>query len=66
MASLVKAWPIGASVLLLLAAFPPFNLGFLVFVGLVPWLQSLKNASGKGAVRSGFVFGFLFMLGQLY
>lgn len=66
MASLVKAWPIAVSVLLLLAAFPPFNLGFLVFVGLVPWLQSLKNASGKGAVRSGFVFGFLFMLGQLY
>lgn len=66
MASLVKAWPIGASVLLLLLAFPPFNLGFLVFVALVPWLLSLRETTGKGAVRSGFLFGFLYMLGQLY
>lgn len=65
MASLVKAWPAGASVLLLLAAFPPFNLGLLVFVALVPWLVSLRKAEGWAAVRSGFLFGFLYMLGQL-
>lgn len=65
MASLAKAWPAAASALMLLAAFPPFNLGLLVFVALVPWLVSLRSASGWGAARSGFLFGFLYMLGQL-
>ena len=65
MASLVRAWPIAASALLMLAAFPPFNLGLLVFVALVPWVISLQKATGWGSVRSGFLFGILYMLGQM-
>jgi apolipoprotein N-acyltransferase len=55
-----------ASALLLLLAFPPFNLGLLVFVALVPWLVSLRESSGREAWRSGYVFGFLFGMGQLF
>jgi apolipoprotein N-acyltransferase len=49
-----------------LLAFPPFNLGLLVFVALVPWLNSLRNTTGREAWKSGYFFGFLMGLGQLY
>lgn len=49
----------------MLAAFPPFNLGLLAFVGLAPWLVSLRNAKGWEAFRSGYFFGLLYMLGQM-
>jgi apolipoprotein N-acyltransferase len=62
---ITKAWPIAASVAMLLAAFPPFNLALLVFVALAPWLVSLKGASNWGAFRSGYLFGLLYMLGQM-
>lgn len=61
MASLVRAWPAVASALLMLAAFPPFNLSLLVFVALVPWFASLRKTTGWGAFRSGYVFGFVFL-----
>ncbi|MCC7230279.1 MAG: apolipoprotein N-acyltransferase [Fimbriimonadaceae bacterium] len=63
---LVKAWPCLASALLLSAAFPPFNLGLIVFVALAPWLLSLRASSGKEGFRSGYLFGFLLMLGQFF
>jgi apolipoprotein N-acyltransferase len=63
--SITKAWPIATSVVLLLAAFPPTNLVFLVFVALAPWIVSLKGATNWGAFRSGYLFGLLFMLGQM-
>lgn len=66
MRRLSKAWPIAASSSLLLAAFPPLNLGLLVFVALVPWLLSLRGSSAWGAFRSGYVFGVLFWLGQMH
>lgn len=60
----VKAWPAALSAGLTLLAFPPFNLGFLVFVSLVPWLVSLDQKSGKEGFRSGYSFGLVFMGGQ--
>lgn len=65
MASLVKAWRAALSAVLFWAAFPPLNLGLIVFVALAPWLISLKNTDGKGAVKSGLVFGFLFLAAQM-
>jgi len=59
-------WPSVLSAVLLLLAFPPFNLGLLVFVGLVPWLISLRNMTGKEAWRSGYGLGFVYGLGQLF
>lgn len=66
MARLVKAWPCLASAVLINLAFPPFNLGLLVLAGLVPWLTSLKDCDGKQGFRSGWTFGFLLMLGQMF
>ncbi len=65
MARLVKAWPCLASAALVSLAFPPFNLGLLVLVGLVPWLGSLREANGREGFRSGWTFGFLMMLAQM-
>jgi len=64
MARLAKAWPCLASALLVNLAFPPFNLGLLVFVGLAPWLASLRESTGKQGWKSGWTFGFLLCLGQ--
>lgn len=65
MVRLAKAWPCAASAMLLLLAFPPFNLSLLVFVALTPWLLSLKEEGARG-FRSGYMFGFLYMLGQMF
>ncbi len=65
-ARLVKAWPCVASAALVLLAFPPFNFGLLVFVALVPWLISLRETNGRQAWKSGYFFGCLMGLGQLY
>jgi len=59
-------WPSLLSALLLLLAFPPFNLGLLVFVALVPWLISLRTMTGKEAWRTGYGLGFVYGLGQLF
>jgi apolipoprotein N-acyltransferase len=66
MASLARAWPAALSALLAALAFPPLNLGLLVFIALAPWFLSLREATGKGAVRSGLLFGFLFMGFQMH
>lgn len=60
MARIAKAWPIFASHALMLLAFPPFNLGLLVLVAMVPWFISLSQTDTKGALRSGLLFGALF------
>jgi apolipoprotein N-acyltransferase len=65
MSRLTKFWPPAASALLLSLAFPPFNLGLLVFVALVPWLMHLQDADGRRGWRSGYLLGLLFGLGQL-
>lgn len=65
MARLAKAWPCLASAALISLAFPPFNLGLLALVGLVPWLGSLRECNAKQGFRSGWTFGFLLMLAQM-
>ena len=54
-----------ASALLMLGAFAPFDFSLLVFVALVPWLRSLADGDGKRALKSGFVFGVVYMGGQM-
>lgn len=54
----MKTWLLVlGSALLYLAAFPPFNLGLLVFVALVPWLLSLQHATRRQAGWGGFLWG---------
>lgn len=60
-----KVWPIVASAALFSLAYAPANLSLLVFVALVPWLESLRHTNGGGAVRSGLTFGVLFWLFQM-
>jgi apolipoprotein N-acyltransferase len=60
----VRLAPI-ASALLLLAAFPPFDLRLLVFVALVPWLRAFPYGSRKEVRQAGLTFGFLFIAGQM-
>ncbi len=57
--------PAVLSALLCLAAFPPLNLGLLVFVAWVPWLLRLRKGDGRLGFRSGLAFGFVFLLGQM-
>ncbi len=64
--SLKRSWPIAASVLLLGLAFPPLNLALLVFVAAAPWLASLRDTDDRGALRSGFTFGLLYFLVQMF
>ncbi len=61
---LLNAWPIVASALLFQAAFPPLNLGLLVFVALVPWFISLMSPGARG-FRSGYLLGFIIVLFQM-
>lgn len=64
-AFIARYWPPLVSALLLLAAFPPVNLGLLVFVALVPWFMQLRALDGRRAFWSGCNFGLVFMLGQM-
>jgi len=65
MARIVKAWPTVLSVLLLLAAFPPSPLGLLSLAALAPWFASLSKCTPKEALKSGYLFGFLYMGAQM-
>lgn len=61
-----KYGPAGLSAILTFLAFPPLNLYLLVFVSLVPWLQSIPKLTGKEATKSGFVFGSIYCLLQMF
>ena len=65
--SFFKVWPVLASAALYQLAFPPFNFGLLVFVALVPWLVSLAPKEGyrPRGFRSGYLLGFLIVMGQM-
>jgi apolipoprotein N-acyltransferase len=47
-------------------AFPPANVSLLVLIALAPWLASLRDTDSKGAKKSGYLFGFLYFLFQMY
>lgn len=64
--SFSKAWPCIASGLLILLAFPPLNLWPILFVALVPWLNSVRTLKTKSAWKSGYLFGFIYGMGQLF
>lgn len=55
-----------ASALLLLLAFPPFDLRLLVFVALVPWLAAFPYVERRQTWRAGLWFGLVFILGQMW
>lgn len=61
----VSLWPAALSAILVLAAFPPSNLGLLVFVGLTPLLVALMKGGAKRALATGYMFGFVYMMGQM-
>lgn len=51
---------------LLFLAFPPLHLWPMAWVALVPWLIQLYRGDARYSSRSGFCFGFLTGLWQLY
>ena len=54
------------SALLLVLAYPPFDLGLLGLVALIPWLQTLEEASPRAAWRAGYWLGVLFFAGTMW
>lgn len=52
--------------ILLVLAFPKFDLEILSWVALIPWLWSIKKKSPPQAAFLGFVAGFTFFAGLLY
>lgn len=62
---MARAWPPVLSVVLYSVAFPPLDLGLVILVALVPWLNQLREATPRQAWRSGILFGALFWLYQM-
>lgn len=58
--------PIVGSVALLSLAFPPTEVSLLVLVALAPWFASLRDTDARGAKRSGYLFGLLYFLFQMF
>ncbi|MFC1621464.1 apolipoprotein N-acyltransferase [Candidatus Omnitrophota bacterium] len=54
------------SSILLILAFPNFNLSYLAFVGFVPLLFAIEKKPAKNAFWNSYLCGFLFYLGVLY
>jgi len=62
-------WRLGLAVgsgLLSALAFPPWDLGLLAFVALVPVLLSLEGASGRQAAWLGYAWGLTFYLASVW
>lgn len=51
------------SALILSAAYPPFDLGVMAWIGLSPFLYALRRASPARAAGMGLFFGLLFVTG---
>ena len=54
------------SALLLILAYPNFNLGFLAWVSVVPLFFGLENNNAKQRFIKGYLFGVVFFSGALY
>jgi apolipoprotein N-acyltransferase len=61
-----RLMPALISAILFALAFPPANMSLMVFAALAPWLAYLRDADEKDARRSGWVFGFVLFLHQMY
>ncbi len=61
-----RIWPPVASAVLVSLAFPPSFGWLLVFVALVPWLTMLAVCTRREAIISGFIFGTVFWLYQMF
>ena len=66
MRKLEAALPVATGAVAYIAADNLGSLSFLVFVCLVPLLLSLKYEDGRGAWKRGYLFGFVFGLGELF
>ncbi len=55
-----------ASAILVVLAFPPFDIFPLAWVAFVPLLLSLWNKNAKDAFITGYIFGFTYFFGTLY
>lgn len=64
-AKIIPYWPAAGSAVLMVAAFPDVDLGFLAWVGLVPLLAAVADRSGRQSFGIGLLFGMLF-LGMLF
>lgn len=65
MARIARFWPAAVSAALLMAAFPPSPLGLLALAALAPWFASLARCTPKEAVKSGYLFGLVYMGAQM-
>lgn len=54
------------SALLLIFAFPNFNLSFVVFIAFVPLFLAIQDKTPKEAFKISYICGLLFYLGVLY
>jgi apolipoprotein N-acyltransferase len=57
--------PLAASVILFTLGFSPFNLPFLCFAALAPWIARLRSLTPDRARKSGYAFGLLVMGWQM-
>jgi apolipoprotein N-acyltransferase len=54
------------SAVVLSAAYPPFDLGILAWIGISPFLYALRRATSAGAAGMGLIFGLVFVTGIFY
>ena len=52
--------------ILISLSFPPFKLGFLAYIALIPFFLLLRDASMKEAARWGYLTGLFVNVGTLY
>ena len=52
--------------LLVCLSFPKADLGFLIWIALVPLLYAIRDADLPGAFRTGFVAGLAYNVGLVY
>ncbi len=51
---------------LMALAFPPFHLGCLIFIALIPFLLAIRNLSWSETFRKGFMLSTVFFSGLIY